>query len=128
MPVKIKLATKGGSKKARVSFMNSSFDLREGFAQELDVVIEQLEIIVDFLDPAHGRQQDQYLAAHGASDGVWSPQIKIRLHHNQLDVFALHGVDHFQCVTGRRRNAWLRFDIINHIQPEPLAEVWPGTM
>src|SRR5258706_9899770 len=100
MPVKIKLATKGGSKKARVSFMNSSFDLREGFAQELDVVIEQLKIIIDFLHPAHRRKQNHNLAAHGASDGVRSPQIEIRLHQNQLDVFALHGVDHFQCVTG----------------------------
>src|SRR5258708_34528613 len=121
MPVKIKLATKGGSKKARVSFMNSSFDLREGFAQELDVVIEQLEIIVDFLDPAHGRQQDQYLAPPGVSDGVWSPQINIRLHHNQLDVFSLHGIDHFQRVTGRARDTWLRLDIINHIQSDPLT-------
>src|SRR5713101_7690367 len=120
MPVKIKLATKGGSKKARVSFMNSSFDLREGFGQELDVVIEQLEIIVDFLDAAHGRQQDQYLAAHSLSDRVRSPQIKIRLYQNQLDVLALHGIDHFQRVTGRRRNARLRLDVIDHIQPEPL--------
>src|SRR5216684_8009517 len=127
MPVKIKLATKGGSKKARVSFMNSSFDLREGFAQELDVVIEQLEIIVDFLDPAHRRQQNQNLAAHGVSDGVWSPQIKIWLHHNQLDVFALHGIDHFQRVTGRGRDTWLRFDVVDDIQPEPFAEVGPGT-
>src|SRR5207253_9819142 len=98
MPVKIKLATKGGSKKARVSFMNSSFDLREGFAQELDVIIEQLKIIVHFLHPAHRRKQNHNLATHRASDGVRSPQIKIRLNQNQLDVFSFHGVDHFQRV------------------------------
>src|SRR5258708_189050 len=106
MPVKIKLATKGASKKVRTS-MDSSFDLREGFGQELDVVIEQLEIIVDFLDAAHRGKQNQDLAAHGLSDGIRSPQIKIRLYQNQLDVFALHGIDHFQCVTGRRRDARL---------------------
>src|ERR1051325_2813600 len=125
MPVRIRLATKGASRKLNVS-ISSSFHLCEGGRNQIEIVIEQLEIVRDFLDAADRWQQHQNRAAGGLRNGVRSAQIEIRLYQNQLDVFALHRIDNLQRMARRRRYARLWFNVIDDYQPEALAEIGPG--
>ena len=55
---------KGGEKKRESVHRWSLFELGERVDQQIDIVIEQLEVVGDFLIAAHRWHQDDHLAAH----------------------------------------------------------------
>src|SRR5216683_2364617 len=128
MPVRIRLAMKGGSRNENVFIELPLFNLGEGVHQQVDVVVEELEIVGDFLDAAYRGQQNHDLSADRLSDGIGRAQIEVRFHQYQLDAGALHGVDQLQGVARGRWNAGPRFDVVHHLKAEALAEAWPGTV
>src|SRR5437762_9714342 len=115
MPVRIRLATKGARRKLRVSmwYQGVSFGFRESGAQQVYIVIEQLEIIRDLLDAAYHGHENRYRAAGSLCDGVGRAQIKPRLYQNQLDAVAFHGVDDVERVGRRGRDSRLGLDVVD---------------
>src|SRR6202140_1635633 len=130
MPVRIRLATKGASRKRKISIERSP-ELMRGVECLLElayVVIEKLEVVGDFFFPADGRRQDEHLATRIAGDGVRGFQIEVRLDHDDFDVLALHLLDQLDGVLRTRRNAGARLDVTHHVQMEVVRKVRPRPM
>src|SRR5262245_65798336 len=88
----------------------------DGRHEEVEVVIEQLEIIGDFLYTTHGRGHYEHPGAGCPSDGVWRLQVEIRLYQDELHILTLHLIDQVKRVTRRWGNTWPWFHIANDVQ------------
>src|SRR5450759_3512160 len=128
MPVRIRLAIKGARRNEKVSIDRSLFELGERVDQQVDVVIEELEVVGDFLVSAHGGHQDHHLAAYIGGDRIGRAQVEVGLHKDQLDAFPLHQVDQVERVGGGRRDAGFGLYVIHHVQAEVFAEIGPGAV
>src|SRR5215472_17017952 len=109
MPVKIRLAIKGARRNERVSIESSLFVLRECADQEIDVVVEKLEVVGDFLVSADRGHEDEHLAAYAAGDRIGRSQVEIGRDEDEFDAFPLHQVDHIERVRWGWRDAGLGF-------------------
>src|SRR5713226_7360475 len=130
MPVRMRLATKGASRKRKISIERSPELVRglECLLQFADVVIKKLEVVGDFFFSSHRWRQHQHLAASFARHGVRCLQIEIWLDHNHLDVLLLHLPDEFDGVLRARRNAGPRLNVADHVQVKLFRKVRPRTM
>src|SRR5262249_30304720 len=125
IPVRMRLATNGAAR-------NSSIEVSTLFApscpldrldEQVDVVVEQLEVVGDFLDPTDRRRHDQHLAADVAGDLLRRLQVEVRLDEDQLHVLPLHLVDQIERVLRRRRNAGAGLDVADDLETETPGEV-----
>src|SRR2546425_8364138 len=110
MPVRIRLAKNGQRKNSRTSMLppvcGREALTRSGkrLGQQRYIVIEQLEIVGNYLLAAHRRQQDDHLACGFARYGVRGLQVEVRLDQDQLYPFALHQLNQLDSVRGAGRN------------------------
>src|SRR6266849_11067680 len=130
MPVRMRLATKGASRKRKISIERSPELVRgvERLLELADVVIEKPEIVGDFFFSPDRWRQNENLAAGFARYGVRCLQIEVGLDHNHLDVLLLHLPDEFDGVLRARRNAGARLHVANHVEVEMLGEIRPGAV
>src|ERR1700681_3706125 len=131
MPVRIRLATKGASRKRKISIEAVSRTLVWGVERLLElayVVIEKLEVVGYLFFSADRRRQDENLSTGFAGHGVGRFQIEVRLDDAELDVVALHLLDQFHSMLRTGRNAGTRLDVTHHVQVKVLRKVRPRTM
>src|SRR5256884_2049068 len=67
IPVRMRLATKGASKKTRISIRSllALFCFVKGLLQLRNIVIKQLEVVGDFLFSAQDRKSTRLNSSHG---------------------------------------------------------------
>src|SRR5262249_5255726 len=125
IPVRMRLATNGAARNSsiEVSTLFAPSCLLDRFDEQVDVVIEQLEVVGDFLDPAAAGRHDQDVAADVAGDLLRRLQVEVRLDQDQLHVLPLHVVDQIERVLRRRRNAGPRLDVADDVEAEPLGKI-----
>src|SRR5216683_370924 len=130
MPVRMRLATKGASRKRKISIERSPESVRgvERLLELADVVIEKLKVIGDFFFSPDRWRQNENLAASFAADGIGSLKVEVWLDHNHLDVFLLHLPDEFDGVLRTRRDARAGLDVTDHVEVEMLGEIRPGAV
>src|SRR5260370_17377795 len=130
MPVRMRLATKGASRKRKISIDRSAELVRgvECLLQFADVVIKKLEVVGDFFFSPDRWRQHQNLTTGFARHGVRCLQIEVWLDHNHLDVLLLHLPDELDGVLRARRNAGPRLNVADHFQVKLFPKVRPRTM
>src|SRR6266849_3306679 len=130
MPVRMRLATKGASRKRKISIERSPELVRgvECLLQFADVVIKKLEVVGDFFFSPDRWRQHQNLPTGFARHGVRCLQIEVWLDHNHLDVLLLHLPDELDGVLRARRNAGPRLNVADHVQVKLFRKVRPRTM
>src|SRR5207244_2128277 len=142
IPVRMRLATKGASKKTRISirsllalfcFVKGLLQLRmktrisirsllalfcfvKGLLQLRNIVIKQLEVVGDFLFSAHRRHQHDDPRAGFTGDGVRCFQIEVRFHGDDLDPFAFHQAHQLYRMLRAWGNAWPRLHVSNDVE------------
>src|SRR5713101_8112905 len=128
MTVRMRLATKGASRKRKISIERSPELVRgvERLLQFPNVVIEKRKVIGDFFFSPDGWRQDENLTAGFARHGVRCLQVEVWLDHNHLDVLLLHLPDEFDGVLRARRNAGPRLNVADDGEVEMLGEIRPG--
>src|SRR5215831_10556381 len=127
----MRLATNGASKKVRISIPPISrrlFRFVERFLQLGDIVIEQFEIIGDFLFPANRRHEHDNFTTRVARYRVGGLQVKVRLHGDDLGAVAFHQAYQLNGMLGTRRDAGARLNVANYVEMEMLGEIGPGTV
>src|SRR5260370_41909202 len=130
MPVRMRLATKGASRKRKI-YIERFPELVRGVERLLelaDVVIEKPEIVGDFFFSPDRWRQNENLAAGFARYGVRCLQIEVWLDHNHLDVLLLHLPDELDGVLRARGNAGARLNVAAHVQVKLFPQVSPRTM
>ena len=98
-------------------------DLLQCADQQVDVVVEQREVVSDFLHAADRGRHHQHLGAGRPADGVGRLQIEVRLDQHQLHVLPFHLVDQIERVLRRRRNARPWLDVADHVEPNRSAKL-----
>src|SRR5260370_6838620 len=130
MPVRMRLATKGASRKRKISIEGSP-ELVGGvecLLQFGDGVIEKLEVVGDFFFSPDRWRQNENLAAGLARYGVRCLQIEVWLDHNHLDVLLLHLPDELDGVLRARRNAGPGLNLAAPGSGKLVRKVWPRTV
>src|SRR5437016_12888320 len=120
IPVRMRLATKGASKKTRISIRSllALFCFVKGLLQLRNIVIKQLEVVGDFLFSAHRRHQHDDPRAGFTGDGVRCFQIEVRFHGDDLDPFAFHQAHQLYRMLRAWGNAWPRLHVTNDVRSE----------
>src|ERR1700676_4197349 len=122
MPVNIRLAKKGASRKGRIA-MNLLLSCAEGLDQQSDIVIEELEVVVHAFLPAHRGPVYDHLRAGFPANRLRRLEVEIRLDQHYLAVLPPHELDYFQSVRWGRRNPRPRLNVADYIESEVCGKV-----
>src|SRR5215211_2555962 len=127
MPVRIRLATNGAARNWTMVMSMRSLGARrlDRLDQQVDVVVEQLEVIAGLRHAADRGGHDERLAAGVRRDRVRRLAVEIRLDDDQLYALRLHRVDDVERVLRSRRDARLRLDVADDVEPERIDEIGP---
>src|SRR5260370_17490607 len=130
MPVRMRLATKGASRKRKISIERSPELVRgvECLLQFADVVIKKLEVVGDFFFSPDRWRQHQNLPTGFARHGVPCLQIEVWLDHNHLYLLLLHFPDQLTPVLRARRNAGPRLNVADPGPVKMVRKRRPRTM
>src|SRR6266403_1070917 len=130
MPVRMRLATNGASRKRKISIERSPRLVRgvERLLQFVYVVVEKLEVVGDLFFSPNRRRQDEHLAARFARNGVGRFQVEVRLDNDDFDLVALHLLDQLDGMLRTRGNTRSRLYIPDNIEVEMFGEVGPGAV
>src|SRR5262245_933860 len=91
--------------------------------QQVQIVIEELEVVCNFLRSSHRWQHDQYFGASGTADCIRRLQIEIWLDEDQLHILFLHVVNEIERVLRCRRYSRFWFHVSDDIETESLRKV-----
>src|ERR1700680_673539 len=122
MPVNIRLARKGASRKGRIA-MGLLLSCAEGLDQQSDIVIEELEVVVHPFFPAYRGQVHHHLRARFPPNRLRRLEVEIRFDQHHLAVLPPHELDYFQGMRWGRRNPWPRLNVADHVESEVFGEV-----
>src|SRR6266851_6110353 len=122
MPVKIRLAKKGASRKGSIA-MELLSGCVEGFDQQIDIVVEELEVVVHAFFSTDRWQVHDYLRAGVPSNRLRCLEVKIGLDQYHLAVLPPHQLDQFHGMGGCRRNPRPRLHVADHVEAEVFGEV-----
>src|SRR2546425_421278 len=122
MPVKIRLAKKGASRKGRIA-MELLSGCAKGFDQQIDIVVEEREVVFHAFFPTDRWQVHDYLRPGFPSNRLRCLEVEIGLDQYPLAVLPPHQLDQFQGMRGCRRNPRPRLDVADHIEAEVFGEV-----
>src|SRR5260370_1757685 len=128
MPVRMRLATKGASRKRKISIERSPELVRgvECLLQFADVVIKKLEVVGDFFFSPYRWRQHQNLPTGFARHGVGCLTFEVWLYHNHLDVPLLHLPYSSDVVLWARRNAGPPTPPLHHLSSQYFLTYTPS--